>query len=76
MRRKPPLRQQQASVTTVNPKPATAKTSADGHDHGADTTAAAHDGSGGSSKLPLYLSIAALVLGVIAVIASFTRKTK
>jgi uncharacterized protein YcnI len=65
-----------ASITTVNPKPATAKTSADGHDHGAGTMAAANTGNGGSSNLPLYLSIAALVLGVIAVVASLTRRTK
>jgi uncharacterized protein YcnI len=64
-----------ASVTTVNPKPAAANTAADGHNHGAGATAAAH-ADGGSSKLPLYLSIVALVLGVIAVIASFTRRAK
>jgi uncharacterized protein YcnI len=65
-----------ASVTIVNPKPATAKTNADGHDHGAGTMAAAHDENGGSSKLPLYLSIAALILGVVSVIIALTRKAK
>ncbi|WP_366414906.1 hypothetical protein [Paenibacillus sp. GP183] len=65
-----------ASVTIVNPKPATAKTGADGHDHGAGTTAATHDGNGGSSKLPLFLSIAALILGVVSVIIALARKAK
>jgi uncharacterized protein YcnI len=65
-----------ASVTTVDPKPATANTAADGHNHSAGATATTHTDESGSSKLPLYLSIAALVLGIIAVIATFTRRAK
>ncbi|MCY9670606.1 YcnI family protein [Paenibacillus alginolyticus] len=65
-----------ASVTTVNPKPAAAKTDSDGHDHGGSATAAAHDQETGNSKLPLYLSIAALVLGVLSLFTSLLKKAK
>lgn len=65
-----------ASVTTVNPKPATAKMDSDGHDHGGGSTAAALDEGTTNSNLPLYLSIAALVLGLVAVVAAFAKKAK
>ncbi|TXK76149.1 YcnI family protein [Paenibacillus sp. N3.4] len=65
-----------ASVTNVNPKPAAAKMDSDGHDHGGGAVAAAHDEDTGNSKLPLYLSIAALVLGVLSLITSLLKKGK
>jgi uncharacterized protein YcnI len=49
-----------ASVTTVNPKPAGA------------SAAGLHDT--GSAKLPLILSIVAVVLGALALIMAFTRR--
>jgi uncharacterized protein YcnI len=73
-----------ASVTVVKAKPAGAA-SGDGHDHGgahgpaagqSDVSAGA-DGSGfyASSRLSLYLSVAALALGLAALIVALTKKT-
>jgi uncharacterized protein YcnI len=56
-----------ASVTTVKAVPANATVAADGYVVAADTT---------SFNLPLYLSIAAVVLALIAVIISLKRKTR
>lgn len=60
-----------ASVTTVKAKPAGASTDSHGHTSGHAAEAA---GSAGESNTPLYLSIAAVVLGALALIISLTRK--
>lgn len=65
-----------ASVTKVAPKPAGAATDSHGH-----TTAPAAEGKGepaaaapaGGSQTPLYLSIAALVLGALSLVISLVR---
>ncbi|WP_019532822.1 YcnI family protein [Paenibacillus ginsengihumi] len=65
-----------ASVTKVAPKPAGAATDSHGH-----TTAPAGEGEGkpaaaapaGGSQTPLYLSIAALVLGALSLVISLAR---
>jgi uncharacterized protein YcnI len=59
-----------ASVTKVNPKPAGAASG--DHDHG--NAAAAAPASSGSSQTPLILSIAALVLGALALIVALVKK--
>lgn len=69
-----------ASVTIVKPKPAGAAADS-GHDHGAAPAPApaasgTAGGQTGSSRLPLYLSIAALVLGAIALIVAVAKKAK
>jgi uncharacterized protein YcnI len=62
-----------ASVTTVNAK--TAGAAADGHGHSATgNNAPASDSGSTLTNTPLYLSIAALVLGVLALIVSLIRK--
>ncbi|MDF2720689.1 MAG: nuclear export factor [Paenibacillus sp.] len=60
-----------ASVTKVNAaKPGT--TDSHGHDTGAQTSA--ESGGAAQSKVPLYLSIAAVVLGALALIVALFRK--
>ena len=61
-----------ASVTSVKAKPASATT--DSHGHTADH--AASDEATSDSKATFYLSIAALVLGLVALITSLTKKAK
>ncbi|OXM83498.1 YcnI family protein [Paenibacillus rigui] len=68
-----------ASVTKVNPKPAGA--TADSHGNTAAAPAAGHDkasepaaAGAAASQAPLYLSIAALVLGLISLIISITKR--
>ncbi|CAK4842412.1 unnamed protein product [Aphanomyces euteiches] len=56
-----------ASVTTVKAVPANATVAADGDVESADST---------SSDLPLYLSIAAVVLALLSLIISSVRKTR
>jgi uncharacterized protein YcnI len=57
-----------ASVTKVNVVPANASVAADGDLEAAKPTS--------SSNLPLYLSIAAIVLGLLSFIISIMRKTR
>jgi uncharacterized protein YcnI len=52
-----------ASVTKVNPAPADSSAAADGNKQ-----------TSGTSKLPLYLSIAAVILALLSLILTFTRK--
>jgi uncharacterized protein YcnI len=59
-----------ASVTKVNAKPAGAASG--DHDHG--NAAAASPASSGSSQTPLILSVAALVLGALALIVALLKK--
>ncbi|WP_072330921.1 MULTISPECIES: YcnI family protein [unclassified Paenibacillus] len=64
-----------ASVTKVNPKPAGAAT--DSHGHTAAAAAgetAASAAAAPASSLPLYLSIAAVVLGAASLLVSLSRK--
>jgi uncharacterized protein YcnI len=61
-----------ASVTNV--KAASGSTDSHGHDTG--SSASGHSEEGSDSSLPLILSIAAVVLGALALIVSLTRKTK
>jgi uncharacterized protein YcnI len=62
-----------ASVTKVK----AAAAGADSHGHDTGAAAAEEAGSAGSeSKLPLYLSIAAVVLGALSLLVSLTRKAK
>jgi uncharacterized protein YcnI len=63
-----------ASVTKVSPKPAGAN-AAGAHDSG---TAATTGGAGGENgaKLPLILSIVAVVLGALALIVALSRRRK
>lgn len=63
-----------ASVTTVKPKPTGGQT--DSHGNTTAGAAAAADTGGGESKTPLILSIAALVLGALALIVSLVRRAK
>lgn len=58
-----------ASVTTVK-----AKAGAVTDSHGNVTAGQAAESSGSGSKTPLYLSIAAVVLGALSLIVSLTRK--
>lgn len=64
-----------ASVTKVK---AAAPGAADshGHDTGASVPAAETQTASGESKTPLYLSIAAVVLGALALIVSLLKKAK
>jgi YD repeat-containing protein len=65
-----------ASVTKVKPAPAGAADTG-GHDTGASSPEApAAAASGGASGAPLYLSIAALVLGALALIVSLAKRAK
>ncbi|PYI53111.1 YcnI family protein [Paenibacillus flagellatus] len=67
-----------ASVTKVKAAaPGTADSHGGGHDTGA-APAAASDAAGGAgeSKTPLYLSIAAVVLGVLSLIVALTKRAK
>ncbi|TVY11848.1 YcnI family copper-binding membrane protein [Paenibacillus cremeus] len=61
-----------ASVTKVNPKPAGTATDS----HGNTTTAApaAAPAGASTSATPLYLSIAAVILGALSLVVSLTRK--
>jgi uncharacterized protein YcnI len=59
-----------ASVTTVKAKPAGAAADSHGHTTGAAETA----GTAGESQTPLYLSIAAVVLGAASLIVSLMRR--
>lgn len=61
-----------ASVTKL----VAGSTQGDGHSHGAAEEPAGKDTSKTASNLPLYLSIAALILGGISLIAALTRKPK
>jgi uncharacterized protein YcnI len=62
-----------ASVTTVKAKQA--GSAADGHGHGAaGNNAPASDSGSTPSNTPLYLSIAALILGALSLIVSLFRK--
>ncbi|MEF3313863.1 YcnI family protein [Paenibacillus sp. GYB004] len=62
-----------ASVTKVK----AAAAGADSHGHDTGAAPAEEAGSTGSeSKLPLYLSIAAVVLGALSLLVSLTRKAK
>lgn len=62
-----------ASVTKVKAAPA----GADSHSHDTGASAdASHAGTGSDSRLPLILSIAAVVLGALSLIVSLTRKAK
>lgn len=60
-----------ASVTTVKAKPTGA--AVDGHGH---TTAGGEEADKANNDLPLYFSIAALVLGFLALIISLRKKAK
>lgn len=60
-----------ASVTKVKAKPAGGATDSHGH-----ATGDGDAGESSTSRLPIYLSSAALVLGAAALIAALTRKAK
>jgi len=67
-----------ASVTKVNAKPAGAATDSHGHTATAPEGAANQSGSAAAapaaSQAPLYLSIAALLLGIIALIIALSKR--
>jgi uncharacterized protein YcnI len=63
-----------ASVTKVLPKPAGASADSHGHTAAPAADAAHQETASGSSQLPLYLSIAALVLGALSVVLSLRRR--
>jgi uncharacterized protein YcnI len=61
-----------ASVTKIKAAPK----GADSHGHDTGAAASADDSHTGESKTPLYLSIAAVVLGALALIVSLLKKAK
>lgn len=61
-----------ASVTKIKAAPK----GADSHGHDTGAAAPADDSHSGESKTPLYLSIAAVVLGALALIVSLLKKAK
>jgi uncharacterized protein YcnI len=61
-----------ASITTVNAKPAGAATDS----HGATASTGEEDKSSAESKTSLYLSIAAVILGALALITALLKRAK
>jgi uncharacterized protein YcnI len=64
-----------ASVTTVKAKPGGTATDSHGHSSAAEPSAAEAD-TGGTSQLPLYLSIAAVILGAAALAVALLKKAR
>ncbi|WP_409341982.1 YcnI family protein [Paenibacillus sp. MBLB4367] len=63
-----------ASVTAVKAKPASGATDSHGNTTAAPAAGAAEEKA--ESQLPLYLSIAGLVLGALALLVALTKKAK